>query len=102
SPPLLLAVMLVWGFAVVSDSAQFSACVTELCRREYMGTAVTLQTCLGFLLTTVTLRMIPAIQTRVGWQWAFAILAIGPAAGIWAITALRNHPSSQHLAGGRR
>jgi len=95
SYPMLLAVMLVWGFAVVADSAQFSACVTELCPREYMGTAVTLQTCLGFLLTIVTLRMIPALQSRVGWRWAFAVLALGPAAGVWAITALQHRLKPQ-------
>ncbi len=99
SQAMLIAVTLIWGFAVVADSAQFSACVTELCPREYMGTAVTLQTCLGFLLTTVTLRMIPALQSRVGWRWAFAVLALGPAAGIAAITALRRHPAASKLAG---
>jgi predicted MFS family arabinose efflux permease len=88
SPVLLVAVMLVWGFSVVADSAQFSACVTEFCAREYMGTAVTLQTCLGFLLTTVTLRMIPMIESQVGWRWAFCALALGPLGGIWAITKL--------------
>jgi MFS family permease len=92
SPALLVPVMLLWGFAVVADSAQFSACVTEFCQREYMGTAVTLQTCLGFLLTTVTLRMIPALESQVGWRWAFSALALGPAGGIWAITKLgRDH-----------
>lgn len=98
----LLAVMLVWGFAVVADSAQFSACVTELCPKPHMGTAVTLQTCMGFLLTTVTLRLVPALQVRVGWRWAFAVLALGPAAGVWAITALRRHPAASRLAGGCR
>src|SRR5262249_12944208 len=45
--PWLVAVAIVWGFAIVADSAQFSACVTELCDREYLGTALTLQTSLG-------------------------------------------------------
>jgi MFS family permease len=102
SPVLLVAVMLVWGFAVVADSAQFSACVTEFCRREYMGTAVTLQTCLGFLLTTVTLRMIPALQLQVGWRWAFAALALGPAGGIWAITKLGAMSRDSYGTTGRR
>jgi hypothetical protein len=43
-------VCLIWGFAVVADSAQFSACVSELCRPDYIGAALTLQTSLGFLL----------------------------------------------------
>jgi MFS family permease len=102
APWLLFALCLVWGFAVVADSAQFSACVSELTRPDYIGTALTLQTSLGFLLTVVTLRMIPALERALGWHWAFAVLALGPAAGVWAITTLRKHPAAARLAGGRR
>jgi len=102
-PPLLvLALCLVWGFAVVADSAQFSACVTELCRPEYIGTALTLQTSVGFLLTMVTIRLLPWAQARVGWGAAFAVLAIGPVLGIWAMARLRAMPVAVKLAGGRR
>ena len=92
-PAPLVAVCLIWGFAVVADSAQFSACVSEFAPQEYVGTALTMQTCLGFLLTSVTLRLIPTVEGVVGWRWAFATLAIGPALGIWAIAKLptRNH-----------
>jgi MFS family permease len=100
-PGLLLAVCLVWGFAVVADSAQFSACISELCRPEYIGTALTLQTSLGFLLTLVTIRLMPALEAWMGWGWAFAFLAIGPAAGLWAMAALRRSPARARLAGGR-
>ncbi len=63
SPPaLLIAVAILWGFAIVADSAQFSACVTELCDRQYLGTALTLQTSLGFLLTMLTIRMVPWVE----------------------------------------
>ncbi|HYN89879.1 MAG TPA: MFS transporter, partial [Ardenticatenaceae bacterium] len=101
SPLLLVALCLLWGFAVVADSAQFSACVSELSRAEYVGTALTLQTSLGFLLTLLTIRLIPALERRVGWEWAFAFLAIGPVAGIWAMARLRRLPSAARLAGGR-
>lgn len=101
SPYLLILLCLIWGFAIVADSAQFSAAVSELCRTEYTGTALTLQTSLGFLLTLVTIRLIPALEGYVGWQWAFAFLAIGPAVGIWAMAALRKSPQAQKLAGGR-
>ncbi|HEX8682804.1 MAG TPA: MFS transporter, partial [Ardenticatenaceae bacterium] len=83
NPALLVGVCLLWGFAVVADSAQFSASVSELCRPEYVGTALTLQTSLGFLLTLVTIRLIPTLERAVGWQWAFVFLALGPAVGIW-------------------
>jgi MFS family permease len=98
----LVIVCLIWGFAVVADSAQFSACITELCRPEYTGTALTLQTSLGFLLTLLTIRLIPALERWLGWQSAFMFLAIGPVVGIWAMNALRRSPAATRLAGGRR
>jgi MFS family permease len=102
NPALLTFICLIWGFAIVADSAQFSACVSELCQAEYVGTALTLQTCLGFLLTMVTIRFIPALVDWVGWRWAFASLSIGPLAGVWAMSALRRLPAANRLAGGRR
>ena len=101
SPVLLVAVCLVWGFAVIADSAQFSACVSELSEREYIGTALALQTSLGFLLTTITIRLIPSLEQWLGWQWAFAFLALGPAVGVWAMGTLRRLPAARRLAGGR-
>ena len=100
-PWAVLALCLVWGFAVVADSAQFSACISELCDPAYTATALTLQTSIGFLLTLATIRLLPAMVARVGWSWAFAALALGPAAGVWAMAALRRSPRAARLAGGR-
>ena len=86
----------------MADSAQFSACVTELCAREYVGTALTLQTSLGFLLTMFTIRLVPLVEARIGEQWSFSILAIGPILGIVAMLALRRDPASLKIAGGNR
>ena len=99
---LITPFCLVWGFAIVADSAQFSTCATELAEPAYVGTALTLQTAVGFLLTTVTIRMLPMWQERFGWQWAFAPLAIGPAIGTIAMLRLRRRPEARRLAGGRR
>jgi predicted MFS family arabinose efflux permease len=101
-PRLLAAVSLVWGFAVVADSAQFSAGVSELAPPERIGTALTLQTSLGFLLTLVTIRLVPAAERLVTWRYAFALLALGPAAGVWAMLRLRRLPDSARMASGRR
>jgi MFS family permease len=101
NPILLTVLCLIWGFAIVADSAQFSAAISELCRAEYTGTALTLQTSLGFLLTLVTIRLIPTLEGYIGWNWAFAFLAIGPAAGIWAMYILRGLPQAKQLAGGK-
>jgi nitrate/nitrite transporter NarK len=100
-PVLLTALCLLWGFAIVADSAQFSACISELCQTEHVGTALTLQTCLGFLLTMVTIRLIPVIVDLVSWRWAFAFLSIGPIGGVWAMYMLRRLPAARRLAGGR-
>jgi MFS family permease len=100
-PALLLALCLLWGFAVVADSAQFSACISELCDPRYTGTALTLQTSLGFLLTLVTIRLLPVMVNWVGWQWAFTFLALGPALGAAAMAALRHSPARSRLANGR-
>ena len=85
---LLAPVALAWGFFVVADSAQFSVMVTESVPPHAVGTALMLQTCLGFLLTTITIQLIPAVVDAMGWAWAFPILAAGPAAGIAAIRRL--------------
>ena len=88
SPWLLAAIAWTWGFFVVADSAQFSTMVTEVAPRHTVGTALTLQTSLGFLLTMVTIQLIPEIVEAIGWRWAFAALAAGPAGGIVAIRRL--------------
>jgi MFS family permease len=101
-PAPLTLLCLAWGFAVVADSAQFSAAVTELADPRYAGTALTLQTSLGFLLTLVTLRLIPWLVQRVGWEWAFAVLALGPALGAWSMLRLRRLPEAARMASGNR
>jgi hypothetical protein len=79
---LLTTICLIWGFTVVADSAQFSAAINELCQKEHIGTALTIQTSLGFPLTVVTIRIVPSLVARFGWQSAFPLLALGPAVGL--------------------
>jgi sugar phosphate permease len=81
-------VAIAWGISIVADSAQFSATITEFAPVEYIGTAVTLQTCLGFLLTIVTIRLVPVWVHWWGWERAYVPLAIGPIAGIIAMWPL--------------
>ncbi len=101
-PLLLLAVAAVWGAAVVADSAQFSAAVTELSDPVFMGTALTLQTSLGFLLTTLSIDLVPALLPALGWRWVFVLLAPGPALGVLAMLRLRALPEAAKIAQGRR
>jgi len=102
NPILLLIVAAVWGASVVADSAQFSACVTELGDPRYVGTALTMQTCVGFLLTTLSIELIPYLVKAVGWRYAFAALAPGPVFGVLAMLRLRGLPEAAKIAHGRR
>ena len=102
NPILLLIVAAIWGASVVADSAQFSACVTELGDPQYLGTALTIQTCLGFLLTIVSIKLIPRFVDMVGWRYAFIILAPGPLFGVIAMLRLRALPEAAKIAYGRR
>jgi MFS family permease len=100
-PAFVTAVALLWGFTIVADSAQFSAGVSELCEPEYVGTALTVQTSAGFLLTLFSIRLVPMMADWWGWQWAFVVLAIGPYLGVWSMWRLRRSPEATRLAGGR-
>jgi MFS family permease len=89
SPVLLIGLLLVWSASVIADSAQFSTLVTRVVAPHAIGTALTLQTSIGFLLTAVTIQLVPLVAGVVGWRYAFPILAVGPALGIAAIRRLR-------------
>lgn len=101
-PVLLLVICAVWGVSIVADSAQFSASIAELSDRALVGTMLTVQTAQGFLLTLVTIHLLPYAVDWLGWQWAFATLAIGPLLGVVAMARLRADPAAVKLAGGRR
>jgi MFS family permease len=90
----LMAFAAVWGFAVVADSAQFSALVAEHTARHEVGTAITVQTCVGFLLTMVTIRLVPPAADLLGLPWVFLLLVPGPLAGAWAMLALARSATS--------
>jgi MFS family permease len=87
--PLLIVIAMIWGVAVIADSAQFSAIISELADQRYVGTALTMQTAIGFLLTTISLRTVAAVAAHYGWRWAAANMAVGPALGVWAMWKLK-------------
>ena len=102
APLLLVLICVIWGISIVADSAQFSASIAELSPPPWVGTMLSLQTAMGFTLTLITIHLMPYLVAALSWQYAFAPLALGPIAGIYAMTRLRAHPASQRLAGGRR
>jgi MFS family permease len=98
---LLVGVLLIWGLTVVSDSAQFSAIVTEVVDDDVRGTALTMQTAVGFMLTLITIWMVPLIADATSWRWAFLVLVPGPIVGTIAMVRLKQSSWSAQIAGGR-
>jgi MFS family permease len=94
---VLLVFVVIWGFSVVADSAQFSALVSEYSPRTHVGTALTLQTSIGFLLTIASIRLLPWVASVVGWRWTFLVLVPGPVLGAAAMSTLmhRSSPASR-------
>ena len=92
------------GVTVVADSAQFTTAVSELAPAGTAGSALAIQTALGFLLTGVTILAVgllgPADAT--GWRIAFGLLALGPLFGIVAMLRLRRRPEAVLMANGHR
>ena len=101
-PALTLGIAILWGMTVIADSAQFSTAVTELSQPAYVGTALTIQTCIGFAITMASIWIIPVIVSWVGWRWAFTVLGVGPFLGVAAMGRLRALPVALKLAAGRR
>ena len=93
--PSFAVVTIAWGFFVIADSAQFSTLVTRSVPAHAVGTALTLQTSLGFLLTMASIQLMGVVAARTGWPLAMAMLALGPAFGIAAVKALRRDAATR-------
>jgi MFS family permease len=100
---MLIALGLIWGFTVIADSAQFSTIVTELSDPMYVGTALTVQLGIGFMLTVITIWLLPLAAANLNsWQWVFLILIPGPLIGTCAMLVLRRMPEAIKIANGNR
>ena len=102
--PIVVFVALVWGASVVADSAQFSSAVSELAPRGTAGSALSVQTAIGFSLTSITILGVGLLDPSgaEGWRLAWIVLALGPAVGILAMLRLRGRPDATKMANGHR
>lgn len=100
---LFVVISIIWGITIIGDSAQFSAMVTEVADRSLVGTALAVQMGIGFLITIVSIQIIPlAAEMMGGWRWAFLVVIPGPIIGTIAVLKLRTLPDSKKIAQGRR
>jgi MFS family permease len=102
-PAWLLALCLVWGFAIVADSGQFSSCIIELTDNSLVGTLLTVQICIGYLITLPSIHLVSYVSQQLGWQYAFSVLGVGPVLAFVAMARLRAHPDAAlRLCHGKR
>ena len=94
STPVLVVFLLVWGAAVIADSGVFSTVLSETTDTRFVGTALTAQTALGFLLTVVSIQLVAVVAEAIGWQYAFLLLAPGPLLGAVAMSR-HHHPQPE-------
>lgn len=102
NPYLILTIALIWGLTIVPDSPQYSSMITELSDPKLIGTALTLQLAIGFLITIGSIILVPIVVENFGWSFAFSFLFIGPLFGIWALLKLRSLPESMKIANGKK
>ena len=93
SPYLLVLLCLIWGASVIADSAMFSTSVSQTVDPRYVGTALTIQTAIGFLLTAVSIQLLPVVVDAAGWRLAALGLAAGPLLGAISMWKLSRFPA---------
>jgi len=98
APPLLFGVfLLIWGATAAGDSPQFSSLIASGTVLEKRGSTLTLVTCLGFLLTVLSIQLMAWLVSRFGVSgWLFYGLLPGPVFGLWAMLPSRWRLSAVH------
>ena len=92
---LLAPAVLLWGAAVIADSAMYSAISARTAPRAYVGTALTTQNMLGFGVTIASIALVAAYAEAAGsWRWALLLLAPGPLLGLVPLARLVRRPAA--------
>ncbi len=81
---LFLLALLIWGFAVVGDSPQFSTLVARTAPKQYVGTALTIVNSIGFGLTIFSIQLLTYLTEVIDPRYIFLFLLPGPIFGLLA------------------
>ena len=84
SPLLLIALLFVWGLAVVADSPQFSALAAATAPRESVGSSLAVMNAVGFGLTLPAIWLTSGLWGDLG-VWVALLLVPGPVFGLWSL-----------------
>ncbi|MCL7929417.1 MFS transporter [Halomonas llamarensis] len=88
APPLfLLALLLLWGFSVIADSAQFSALASAAAPRDRLGSALAMMNAIGFALTIPAIALVTSLWANQGLGVIWWLLP-GPVLGLVAMRGL--------------
>jgi hypothetical protein len=93
SPVFLMALLLVWGVAVVADSPQFSALAAETAPRESVGSSLAVMNAVGFGLTLPAIWLTSGLWGQLG-AWVVLLLVPGPVLGLWSLGRKPSTPAS--------
>lgn len=94
-PYLFLPLLLLWGYAVIGDSAQFSSLNAQTAPKAFVGTALTIAVSIGFFLTIPSIQLLGYLSTVIDTRWLLFTLVAGPIFGLWYARRLLPQKSSQ-------
>lgn len=82
-PSVFILFLIIWGTTVVADSPLLSTLVSKASIKNYNGTALTISTSIGFLVTVVSIYLLKEVLNYVDIFTALPFLAIGPIIGLY-------------------